>query len=1227
MDISQVIRLEYPLPIAKLYEAMCLENEPRQRVRRQVALFERTCQYLVLAGLACYNHRALSDSKVEAARQYLGRPSLGHWVSTLRALSRALGPHEPDFLTANPSRVYRNDALSGAVEAISQTIGSDMPKKLRLHHFLDAVVEFRNKKIGHGLLSLREARAVSPCLEAGLTQWLGDIGFLRERDLIYIAQVRYETSQYICVGTRLSSGTSLTPAKLSRENPVEPRRVYLCCPKSDELYALHPFFHYDEYTQLLYLYAGLSAQERLTLRCPYDAPGAETEYTESLDKTYVLGTAGVEDAAQDEARPEKPSPAEATTYVKDALPMRNWFDIIPPHEDIRKGGFDEAIFAADLGDVVAGTAATDYGDPYAFYKKTYLTQGLRNLLTHVNRKLQDGRGASVVEIQTPFGGGKTHALLAIYHYLRHGATVQELLPPGLDLLNPRVCVITGNHWNPIEGRTTDGVQRCTFWGELAYQIGGAEGYELFRQNDEARISPGKEKLRTFLEAHQPFVLLFDEILEYVNRAQDVREQLAVSLGTQTFSFFQELSEAVATLRRGMLAVTLPSSFLEDFGERREESLARLSKIFGRVESIETPVQGEEVYAVIRRRLFDVEHLKRAPMREVVHQYIQTYQQHKDELPPKARDVSFREKMELAYPFHPDVIDILYEKWSTFSSFQRTRGVLRLLANVIEDLYQREMNIDLIMPGDINFDCPPIRREFLRHVGPEYEGIIGSDIAGHDAKAPSLDTANRSWKHLAQRVATAVFFHSFSADDSTPGINLPYIKLAVMRSETIPSMVTEILQRLSNTLWYLNTHGDACYFSRIPNLNRMILDKKEFYNESYRLRLREVIQGEIGKEFTTYLWPTDGDAIPDNRALKLIILPPEDNGADIPQWIERRGLSFREYQNTLFFALADVSAFAQLREDVKTYLALEEIEEQVKAGTSPLPEEKLDEVRRRKRAIDRDFSWKVRRMYHTLRVGSQEIDLGQPVAGSETLSHWYWRELTSGERGLIVTQLHYRMLVNKFMAQNNQVPSAVILGQFYKNPTLPAPSEQGVVARAIQLGVKDGALGLADLRDSRVARDSFRYEINIPLGDVTFGEGEALLSKAQCEALLARWAEEDQAKMPTPEPEPRGGEEPGGRGGGGEPGTGPESPEPPTPPEEKECYHRLRLVISGVPASRIADVNRGIFIPLSNVVDGSLTFTLELDVTSQEGITQDTLENKIKETVRQIGAEVREERSE
>jgi hypothetical protein len=899
--------------------------------------------------------------------------------------------------------------------------------------------------------------------------------------------------------------------------------------------------------------------------------------------------------------------------------MKNWFDIITPHEDIRKGHLDEAVFAADLGDVADGKAPPDYNDPYTFLKKTYLTQGLTGLLTGVHNKLTSGKGASVVEIKTPFGGGKTHSMVAIYHYLRHGDQVKELLPPGLELLSPGMAVIGGNHWNPLEGRTTDGLTRRTFWGEVAYQIGGRDGYTAFQQDDEQRISPGKDKLRDFLAAHQPFILLFDEILEYINRSLDVRDKLEVSLGTQTFSFFQELSEAVSTLPRGMLVVTLPSSHLEDFGERQEEALTRLDKIIGRVESIETPVKDEETHAVIRRRLFEEETLRRVDMREVVQRYFQLYQQHRDDLPPKARDVNYRDKMELAYPFHPDLLDILYEKWSTFPTFQRTRGVLRLLANVIEDLYQRELNLDLILPGDINLERPAIRQEFLKHIGSEYEGIIASDIAGHEAKAQAMDAANRPWKHLAQRVATAIFFHSFSADDSEKGISLPYIKLATLRSDTIPALVTEVLGKLGNELWYLNTatgaalhsRAGAYYFSRIPNLNRMILDKKELFNETYETELREIVKGEIGPKFTVYLWPESGEGIPDNRELKLIILHPNDSGAHIPEWIERRGNSFREYQNTLFFALADTAAFAKMREDVKTLLALREIKSGLDAGETPQLETKRDEIQRRLRDIKRDFSFNVRRMYHTLQIGERRVDLGQPVAGNETLSTWYWRELTDINVGAIVTQLGYRTLVNKLLAGHEQVATSVILDQFYKSPELPAPAEPRVVARAIQLGIKEKALGLAELRDEELDPTTLKYDDEIPLAAIPFEPGFYLISRQKAEELLAQITQEKaEEKHEEPEEEERVEEKIGRRDNA-------------ELIDRERKYKRVRLVVKDIPTGKIADVNRGILMPLSAVV-GEFKFTLEIDISSAEGISQSTLENKIKETIRQIGARLRDE---
>jgi predicted AAA+ superfamily ATPase len=336
--------------------------------------------------------------------------------------------------------------------------------------------------------------------------------------------------------------------------------------------------------------------------------------------------------------------------------MDNWFDIVEPHQDIKDGDFDEVVFAAKLDEVVAGTAAPDYNDPYLFFKKTYFTDSITALLKKVERKLTEGKGGSVVEIQTLFGGGKTHALVSIYHYIKSGDRIKDLLPQNLELAHAKIAVIVGTPLNPLEGRNTDSLTINTLWGDIAYQLAGMEGYRAFEKTDKERIAPGKDKLRAFLQEQQPFIILFDEILEYITKAIGVQYG-KTNLGSQTYALLQELTETISSVEKGMMIVTLPSSYLEDFGEKKEEALARLSKIFGRVESIETPVKGEEVYSIISRRPFH-ETIDQSKKDRIIHEYFKLYQKNKDELPQKARDAGFNKKMELAYPFHPDVIDIL-----------------------------------------------------------------------------------------------------------------------------------------------------------------------------------------------------------------------------------------------------------------------------------------------------------------------------------------------------------------------------------------------------------------------------------------------------------------------------------------------------------------------------------------------------------------------------------------
>ncbi len=894
--------------------------------------------------------------------------------------------------------------------------------------------------------------------------------------------------------------------------------------------------------------------------------------------------------------------------------MDNWFDIVEPHQDIKDGDFDEAVFAAKLDEVAAGTAAPDYNDPYLFFKKTYFTEGITALIEKVGRKLLEGKGNSVIEIQTPFGGGKTHALVSIYHYIKNGEKVKDLLKLYQPtLVKSNMAVIVGTSLNPLEGRKAESLTINTLWGEIAYQLAGISGYKEFENNDKQRVAPGKDKLRKFLQEHQPFVILFDEILEYIIRATGVQEGKN-NLGSQTYAFFQELTETVSSIEKGMMIVTLPSSFIEDYSEKKEESLARLNKIFGRVESIETPVKGEEVYSIIGRRLFQ-ETIDQSKKDKIIHDYFKLYQKNKDELPQKARDAGFKKKMELAYPFHPDVIDILYEKWGTFSSFQRTRGVLRLLANVIEDLYNSEKNIDIILPSDINLEKPNIRHEFLRHIGSEYESIIGSDIAGHEAKSQAMDNENKGWKHLAERVSTAVFFHSFTAGDTQKGVDLPYIKLATMHRDAIPSMVTEILQKLSNSLWYLNEKGGKYYFSKIPNLNRMILDKKELYNEAYEEEMREVIKKEAGNAFSIYLWSQKSEDIPDNTEIKLAILHPDFREGEVDSWLDKKGNSFRIYKNTLIFAFSEAAAFGFLKEQIKTYLALDEVKKDVESGKNELLKEKLPEISDRIKKIKKDYSYNVRKMYHTVQKGNEIIDLGQPMVGNEALSIWYKNQLESKEK--IVTNLHYRFIVDKFLSSNVKVGTKTVLEQFYKDKDLPILASPEMLKRAIQNGTSDAAFCLAYIKDDKVADDSFKFQTKISTLEITFDEHEYLLPKETCIKSQELMEEEKlsggiaypispgQSPMPKEPPIAAGGGTDSGRGKAGITVT---------------KYKKVVMKFEDIPATKIADLNRGVLMPISQEI-GDFKLKIELDILDEEGISKSTIENKIKETIAQIGGKI------
>ena len=434
--------------------------------------------------------------------------------------------------------------------------------------------------------------------------------------------------------------------------------------------------------------------------------------------------------------PDSPSPRKETTVPgaersgrAGAEGLSPWWHTAMPHRDIREGRLDLKIFAVDLAQVVEGDAVPEYKDADTFFRRTYLTRGLRETLKGVLRRLA-GRddGIAITQMATVFGGGKTHTLLALYHAVAHGAQVAYLEPvqqllaeAGLDVSSSllgggdrrgaRTATIDCAHISPSQPRAVpEGFTLHTLWGEIAYRLGApdrsAEFYDIVRQSDEARVAPGSETLEKLLQAAGPSLILIDETLAYVTKASGIRLGKGY-LSDQAQEFLLELTRAVNAAADVALVLTMTSSEQEQIGDaavRAAQEIDRAIRILRRTRQVEVSAEREELYEILKRRLFDTDPtLLEAQARGAAQAYWDYYRAHASDFPQEAQAPGYRELMVRAYPFHPALIEILRDRWGTISGFQRTRGVLRLLALVIADLYRQKHAAPFIQPGHVNLD--------------------------------------------------------------------------------------------------------------------------------------------------------------------------------------------------------------------------------------------------------------------------------------------------------------------------------------------------------------------------------------------------------------------------------------------------------------------------------------------------------------------------------------------
>ena len=856
--------------------------------------------------------------------------------------------------------------------------------------------------------------------------------------------------------------------------------------------------------------------------------------------------------------------------------MRPFTTVAVLHDDIFKDKLTMDVFAADLCQVYEGNAPAEYQDPGEFFRKTFLTKGMSYLIDVVRKRLEGKGGDPVIQLQTPFGGGKTHSLIALYHKAKTE-------------FNAKVVVLSGTEFDPRE----------TFlWEEIERQLTGK--VEILKGN----ISRGKEKLRKVLENNQPLLILMDEILEYTTRADGIKVE-NTTLGTQTIIFMQELTETLATLPKAVLVFTLPSSLLEHYDENAEKRFQQLQKVVGRMEKILTPVEDEEVAYVIRRRLFS--HIDEKLSEEVIQEFIDYAE--KEGFLPIDKTV-YRERFKASYPFQPEVIDVLYKRWGSFPTFQRTRGVLRLLALVVKSL--KASNLPFISLGDIDLSNKEIRRELIKHIGSEYDSVIASDITSSDSGAKKVDASLGSSYlsfRLGTKIATTIFMYSFSGGPEK-GATLSEIKLSCARPEFKSSIIVEALENLRNTLFYLSDSETIYLFTNKPNLNRILLNKMDGISEVRLIEEEEHLLRQVFKKsehFDIYICPKDARDIPDTEKLKLIIME-SNNQTMIKEFIETYGERPRVYRNTLIFLCPLEGEKNKFLDMLRKELAWEEIEKDSNLELTPDQKKRVKEnIEKFNEDIKEGIKSVHRIVYLPNKDEPERIDLGAPTyTGKKEYADEIYTRLKEEDK--ILEKISPHLLKEKYLKTKDYAQTKNILDSFYKIPGELRIKNKEVLAKAIKEGVRLGEFGLGYLEDGNIECKYYKTDV-----EPYFEETEVLIKKELCKEEK----EEDKPKEGHYQPET--------------PGKVGEIIKEPSPPPEMRTdippfipkYSQLSFKLS-ISSGKLSDVVKTInFIKqkFSNV-------EIKIEISAKNGeILKTEYEDKIKEAFFQLGLKIEEEKIE
>lgn len=628
--------------------------------------------------------------------------------------------------------------------------------------------------------------------------------------------------------------------------------------------------------------------------------------------------------------------------------IRPWREIAVPHADVQRGTFQQAEFAADLSMVHAGQAAAEYQDTELFYARTFVTEGMRLLLGNVIKRLLGKGGDPVIQLQTAFGGGKTHTLLAVYHMAlgKVPAHKIEALRPLLqeagvkELPAARLVVLDGIQLGPDQPKVMDGIKVNTLWGQLAWQLGGAKAYMAVKESDQSGTSPGKDSLAALLSEHGPCIILMDEVVAYFRQFEEGR-QYAGGTYESNLTFIQALTEAARSVPNAVLLASLPESDREAGGARGIMALRALEHYFQRIQALWKTVSPEEAFEIVRRRLFEGIQDKEG-MRNTCKAFAKYYQKEKDELPAEVRNERYTELMEQAYPIHPELFERLYADWSTLDSFQRTRGVLKLMAKVIHRLWTDNNQDPLIMPGNVPLYDGEVKNELLNYLPAGWDPVVERDVDGDRSEPVAIEgqQARFGSAQAARRVARTIFMGSAPAptDQGARGLPLDRVILGAALPGTAPGTYRDALRKLGDELHHLYTANDRYWYDTRTNLKREMGSRKQRFDAMHDVLpvVRDLVQKAVGNAYGLFsgvhVFIPSSD-IPDDGGLRLVVLPmqyghvtqgPSAAVNEAKNILKSRGEQPRQRQNRLIFLAPDQNNTDRLQDQVRTMLAWQSI---------------------------------------------------------------------------------------------------------------------------------------------------------------------------------------------------------------------------------------------------------------------------------------------------------------